>query len=340
MVGSWDDNGDFTADRTFPIFTPGLDGRAVVAARRGGVEYLYTGEQFGTGTVYEVRDSGGDAQPEQTTVFTEDPQASLALSVDEAGTLYVLDWMHNDIGGILAYRDLDGDGDADISSEFLADASPYGNILAHRPGEVFALNLSLGTVDRVVDTDGDGVADKTTVYAAGLTFSVYSGMTFDDADVLYVVDAENRVMALPDDDHDGVADRLAPFSPLIPGLVGITFGQGPPGTVSLPGSFHPVLVARSGSGLRLTWEDLGPTVPGYNIYEGTIGSWYSHAPLLCGVTGTADGGGNRFLDITPTGTANRYYLVTASDACGEGSAGRAGSGLRRPMPNGTCGAIP
>ena len=59
-----------------------------------------------------------------------------------------------------------------------------------------------------------------------------------------------------------------------------------------------------------------------------------------GATGTADGGGNRFLDITPTGTANRYYLVTASDACGEGSAGRAGSGLRRPMSNGACGAIP
>jgi len=341
VLGLWDDNGDFTADRSLAIFTPGLDGRAVVAARRGGVEYLYTGEQLGTGTVYEVRDKGGDAQPEQTTVFTEDPQACVALGVDEAGTLYVFDWMHNDIGGILAYRDLDGDGDADASSEFLADASNYINFLARGPGEVFALNIGLGQVDRIEDTDGDGVADRITMYAAGLTFtSLYAGMTFDDADVLYVVDAETRVVALPDDDHDGVADRLTPFSPLIPGLVGITFGQGPPGTVSLQGSFHPVLVAQSGPGLRLTWEDLGPTVPGYNIYEGTIGSWYSHAPLLCGVTGTADGAGNRSIDISPTGAANHYYLVTASDACGEGSPGRAGSGLRRPMPNGMCGAIP
>jgi len=341
VLGLWDDNGDFTADRSLAIFTPGLDGRAVVAARRGGVEYLYTCEPFGTGTVYEVRDKGGDAQPEQTTVFTEDPQACMALGVDEAGTLYVFDWMHNDIGGILAYRDLDGDGDADASSEFLADSSNYINFLARAPGEVFALNIGLGQVDRIEDTDGDGVADRITMYAAGLTFtSLYAGMTFDDADVLYVVDAETRVVALPDDDHDGVADRLTPFSPLIPGLVGITFGQGPPGTVSLHGSFHPVLVAQSGPGLRLTWEDLGPTVPGYNIYEGTIGSWYSHAPLLCGVTGTADGAGNRSIDISPTGAANHYYLVTASDACGEGSPGRAGSGLRRPMPNGTCGAIP
>jgi hypothetical protein len=58
------------------------------------------------------------------------------------------------------------------------------------------------------------------------------------------------------------------------------------------------------------------------------------------VTGTTDGAGNRFLDVMPTGTADRYYLITASDACGEGSPGRAGSGLRRPMPNGTCGAAP
>ena len=340
VLGLWDDNGDFTADRSLVIATPGFDARALVATRRGGVEYLYTGEQFGTGTVYEVRDTGGDAQADQTTVFTEDPQASLALSVDEAGTLYVFDWMHNENGGILAYRDLDGDGDADLSSEFLADASPYGNLVARGPGEIFGLNVAMGQVDRIVDADGDGVADRTTVFASGLTLSVYSGMTFDDADVLYVVDADSRVVALPDGDRDGVADRVAQFSPQIPGLVGITFGQGPPGTVSLPGSYHPVTVAKSGSGLRLTWEDLGPTVHGYNIYEGTIGGWYSHAPLLCGVNGIPDGAGNRFLDVTPTGTANHYYLVTASDACGEGSPGRDGAGLRRPMPNGTCGAIP
>ncbi|HEV8702844.1 MAG TPA: hypothetical protein VGV60_16350 [Candidatus Polarisedimenticolia bacterium] len=340
IIGLWDDNGDFTADRSLLINTSAPDARVAAAARRGGVEYLYTAGQLGTGTVYEERDTGGDAKADQTTVFTEDPQSDLALSMDETGTLYVLDWMHDDMGGILAYRDLDGDGDADVSSEFLAGAASYGNMMARRPGEVFALNIWLGQVERLLDADGDGIADEITVFATGLALDFYSGMAVDDADVLYVVDAGNRVVALPDDDNDGIADRLAPFSPQIPGLRGITFGQGPPGTVSLPGSFHPVTVAQSGSSLRLTWEDLGPTVPAYNIYEGTIGSWYSHAPLLCRVTGTTDGAGNRFLDVMPTGTADRYYLITASDACGEGSPGRAGSGLRRPMPNGTCGAAP
>lgn len=340
IVGLWDDTGDFTADRSAFIPTANPDTRAISATRRGGVEYLYTADLFGAGTVYEMRDAGGDAQPEQTTVFTDEPQSVLALSVDETGALYVLDALFNSFGGLLAYRDLDGDGVADVSSVFLADASSYGNVIARRPGEIFGTNIFLGQVERAVDADGDGVADGVTVYAAGISLDVYSGLAVDDADVLYVVDGGNRVLALPDDDNDGAADRQVPFSPQTPGLLGITFGQGPPGAVSLPGSFHPVTVARSGSGLRLTWEDLGPTVPAYNVYEGTIGNWYSHAPLLCRVTGTPDGTGNRFLDITPTGAADHYYLVTASDACGEGSPGRASSGLRRPMANGTCGAAP
>lgn len=340
IVGMWDDTGDFRADRSAFIPTANPDTRAIAATRRGGVEYVYTGDLSGAGTVYEMRDTGGDVQPEQTTVFTGEPQSAVALSMDESGTLYVLDALFNTFGGLLAYRDLDGDGIADVSSVFLADASSYGNVIARRPGEIFGTNVFLGQVDRVVDADGDGVADSVTAFATGLSLDFFSGLALDDADVLYVVDGATRVVALPDDDNDGIADRLAQFSPQIPGLLGITFGQGPPGAVSLPGSFHPVTVAPSGSGLRLTWEDLGPTVPAYNIYEGTIGDWYSHAPLLCRVTGTADGAGNRFLDITPTGVADRYYLVTASDACGEGSPGRAGSGLRRPMPNGTCGAAP
>lgn len=98
-----------------------------------------------------------------------------------------------------------------------------------------------------------------------------------------------------------------PFSPLIGGLAGITFGPGPPEPVSPPGSIYPVMVTRSGSGLRLAWEDLGPTVTAYNIYEGTLGARDSHAPLLCHVAG---------------------------------SPGRGSDGRRRPLPHGSCGAAP
>ncbi|HYS05430.1 MAG TPA: hypothetical protein VEW47_09590 [Candidatus Dormibacteraeota bacterium] len=336
----YDDTGDFTFDRTVVVPTSVGDTRALGGARRAGAEYLFTGDLFSAAPLFEMLDSGGDALPERTTPFAPAPQSVLGVSADEAGTLYVFDVSFNGIGGLIAYRDSDNDGVADTSTVFLADASPYVNIIAHRAGEVFAGNISLGEIDRIVDRDGDGVADSVTTYAPGLSLDAFSGLAFDDQDVLYVVDSASRVLALPDDDGDGVADRRVQFSPLISGLTGIAFGQGPPGTVSLPGSFHPVGVTGSGSGLRLTWEDQGATVPAYNIYEGTLGSWYSHVPLLCHVTGASDGAGNRFLDITPTGTTSHYYLVTASDRCGEGSAGRGKNGQRRPMPNGACGGVP
>lgn len=336
----YDDTGNFTYDRVTLVPTTSVDTRALGAARRAGAESLYVGDVLGSTPLLELLDTGGDAQPERTTSFAPGQDAIAAVSSDEAGTLYVLDLPSSGTAGILSYRDGDGDGVADASSVFLADASSYGNILAHRAGEVFASNLTLGRIDRIVDRDGDGVADTVTPYAAGLTLDFFYGLAFDDADVLYAVDGGTRVLALPDDDGDGAADRQVQFSPLMSGLAGLAFGQGPPGEVSLPGSYHPAGVALSGPGLRLTWEDLGPTVPAYNIYEGTIGAWYSHAPLVCGVTGVADGAGNRFLDITPTGSGNHYYLVTASDSCGEGSAGRGKNGLRRPMPGGTCGAAP
>ncbi len=336
----YDDSGDFQFDRVVYVPTPFSDTRALGGARRAGAEYLYTGDLFSGSPLLELRDTSGDALPERTTAFVPAPQSVLGVSADEGGTLYVYDAQFDGIGGFLAYRDLNGDGIADTSSVFLPDASTYATLIAHRPGEVYAGNLFLGEIDRFVDTNGDGVADSMTTFATGLSLDVFYGMAFDDHDVLYVVDGGNRVLALPDDDGDGVADRQVQFSPQLNGILGITFGQGPPGTVSLAGSFHPVGVSQTPTGLRLQWEDMGPTVPAYNIYEGTLGGWYTHTPLACHVTGTADGAGNRTLDFTPTGVANHYYLVTASDACGEGPSGRATNGRQRPMPNGTCGSIP
>jgi len=340
ILALYDDTGDFTLDRTLIIPTSNASTLALAGARRAGAEYLYTGDLFGSGPLLELRDTGGDAQPEQTTQFSPPPQGIFAVSVDEAGTVYVLEDTPEGTRPLIAYRDVDGDGVADLSSLFLADASAYVSLMAHRAGEVFAGNAALGSIDRIVDRDGDGVADGITPYATGITPDYFYGLAFDDADVLYAVDGGTRVLALPDDDGDGAADRQVAFSPNIAGLAGIAFGQGPPGEVSLPGSFHPVAVAPNGASLRLTWEDQGPTVRGYNIYEGTIGAFYSHAPLLCHVSGTSDGAGNRFLDVVPTGVANHYYLVTASDACGEGPAGRGKDGRRIPLPGGACGAQP
>ncbi len=335
----WDDTGDFTADR-FAQVAPGLaDAMSVATYRHAGIESLFTGDLFGGGTVMQLDDRNGDFLPDRSTTFTDLPFSVQSLAVDETGTVYVLDsFGPQGLAAIDAFRDLDGDGIADVSTIFLPEASAYAVIAARRPGELYATDIFAGQIDRIVDSNGDGVADSVAPYAIGLSLDVGYGLAIDADDILYTVEGGNRVLALPDDNGDGVADRQVQLSPLLGGLAGITFGPGPPEIVSPPGAYHPVTVAPAAGGtLRLTWEDQGPTVPSYDIYEGTLGSFYSHAPLLCHVKGTLDGTGARVLDITPTGLGSHYYLVSASDACGEGSAGRSSDGRRRPMPNGTCG---
>lgn len=340
VEGHRDLDGNFTSDQVLPLPTGMSDSLPIAGARRDGAEHLYAGNRFGGGGVVELVDSGGDALPERTTVFTAEPGFVLSLAVDEAGTLYVLDGMLNDYGGLRAYRDTDGDGVADLSSIFVATAPQYFGIAARRPGELFALDTYEGKVDRLLDLDRDGVADQVTAYAAGFTL-FGEGIAFDANDVLYIVDNANHVVALPDDDGDGVADRLAQFSALNDGLAAIAFGAGPPDEVSGPAAARPVGAAPVAGGmLRLVWEDQGPTVPAYNIHEGTIGApFYTHTPILCHVAGASDGMGGRYVDITPSGTGSHYYLVTASDACGEGTPGRDSAGHRRPIASG-CGAAP
>jgi hypothetical protein len=348
----WDDTGDFVADRSRAVSTGLGDARAIATFRRSGTEYLYSGDLFSGGAVMEQADLNGDFVPERTTVFASDVESVLSLAVDEAGTVYALDVGYNSgLGAIRAYRDTDGDGVADRQSLFLDGAPSYAVLAARRPGEVYAADIFLGRIDRLrdvdgdgvadpdLDTDGDGVADAFAPYAQGLTLDVFYGLAFDAADVLYTVESGARVLALPDDDGDGDADRVLQFSPLIDGLTGIAFGPGPPEAVSPPGSYAPVTVTPGAGGLLLTWEDQGPTVPAYNLYEGTLGTPGSHVPLACHVTGTPDGAGSRSLEVAP-GAGDRYYLVTASDACGEGSPGRSSDGRRRPLPSGACGPVP
>jgi hypothetical protein len=340
ILGFWDDTGDFAAERGSATWSGVADAQSIAALRRSGAEHLYAADLQGGGSVVEQVDTDGDFLADRINLFTADPESVLSLTVDEAGTVFVLDSGYNGgLGAIRSFQDLNGDGVADRSHLFLDGAPSYAIIAARRPGEVYATDIFQGQIDRIRDTDGDGLADSVNPYASGLLLDVRFGMTFDDADVLYTVDSGVRILALPDDDGDGDADRQVQFSPLIDSLTGISFGPGPPEAVSPPGSYAPITVTRSGSGLRLTWEDQGPTVPAYNIYEGTLGTPNSHAPLACHVAGTSDGTGSRFMDLTP-GAGDRYYLVTASDACGEGSAGRGSDGCRRSLPPGACGPMP
>lgn len=83
--------------------------------------------------------------------------------------------------------------------------------------------------------------------------------------------------------------------------------------------------------LRIAWEaSCSAGAEDYAIYEGIIGSWYSHTALDC-----SDDGGDRMEDFSP-GAGNRYYLVVPLNANDEGSYGLDSTLNQRPRGAATC----
>jgi hypothetical protein len=313
------------------------DGGSIALLRRGGEERFFVAGAFtGSGTILERLDADGDLVPEQETIFTSDPESAFALSVDEAGTVYVLDLSYNQgMGAILAYRDDDGDGVADRSSVFFEPALPFTMIAARARGEVFVSDFDTGAIERLRDRDGDGTAEESTLYASGLSLDVFQQIAIDSSDVVYAVDSDNRVVALPDADHNGTADAVVPFSPIETGYAGLGFGARPPWEVSSMAALVPFQISPDGAGIKLTWEDLGPSVGAYNVYRGALPAG-SLSQVACGVPGVSNGAGGRTLSLPPD-AGSSYYLVTASDTCGEGPFGRDSEGRLRALPASACG---
>lgn len=85
--------------------------------------------------------------------------------------------------------------------------------------------------------------------------------------------------------------------------------------------------------LQLVWQaSCSQGAENYGIYEGTIGTWYSHTQIDC-----ADAGGDLVEVITPA-AGNRYYLVVAHGVCGEGSYGQRTGPIERPVGAAVCAA--
>ncbi|UCF67936.1 MAG: hypothetical protein JSV80_01170 [Acidobacteriota bacterium] len=70
----------------------------------------------------------------------------------------------------------------------------------------------------------------------------------------------------------------------------------------------------------------------YGIYEGTLGSYYSHTAIDCN-----DAGADLTEEVTPSG-GDHYYLVVPLNPNDEGSYGRASSSTERPQGSSPCAA--
>lgn len=108
------------------------------------------------------------------------------------------------------------------------------------------------------------------------------------------------------------------------------FAFSPPAGTSLA---MPLQIAKSGSDLALSWGgSCKSSDSDYEIYEGSLGSYYSHTILSC----TSAGATNQ--TITPgTGSAyGTYYLVVPRNSIAEGSYGRNSSGAEIPPAGTVC----
>jgi len=101
------------------------------------------------------------------------------------------------------------------------------------------------------------------------------------------------------------------------------------------------LVRQPGDIYRFTWQDLGPGFQ-YNLYSGSLGSYYSHGPgpLVCSGlgSGVACAGGSCQHDRPGSGlpAGSLYFLVTASGFGEEGTSGFASGGAERDPARSTC----
>ncbi|MGD8377288.1 MAG: hypothetical protein PVF68_14230, partial [Acidobacteriota bacterium] len=101
----------------------------------------------------------------------------------------------------------------------------------------------------------------------------------------------------------------------------------------LPGSVDGLLVDHGATpeAVALSWtagcSDSGQV---YEVYEGTIGTWYDHGPVDCGTLALAH-------EYEPA-AGNRYFLVVPRNGDLEGSYGRDASGLERPRSATACAA--
>lgn len=87
---------------------------------------------------------------------------------------------------------------------------------------------------------------------------------------------------------------------------------------------------RAGADITLFWgASCAAGDDDYEIYEGTIGSYYSHTSRFCST------GGATTLTFTPQG-ASSYYLVVPRNEIREGSYGQRTSGADRPQGDDAC----
>jgi hypothetical protein len=210
-----------------------------------------------------------------------------------------------------AVADLDGDGRPDVATSrdgyYAMNAySPDGAPVAGFPKPTITFGASAANAPAVGDLDGDGLLEMAWI-------DWYAN--------LYVWDLQGpRSGAQPwpmfhhDAQHTG--STSAPS------------GRVPDGESS---TGTPLMVSRaSDDQISLSWgASCTSTDNDYEVYEGVLGNFASHSPLVCST------GGATATTFSPS-SGSRYYLVVPRNPSSEGSYGQRSEGLERPQGIGAC----
>jgi hypothetical protein len=114
----------------------------------------------------------------------------------------------------------------------------------------------------------------------------------------------------------------------------------PASEVSPKAAIYPARLVKntnSSTGYYLYFQRLD-TLEGYNLYEGEVGTYYSHGEApgnICNLPATDLGTGEMRAEITPS-AGNHYYLVTAYGWGVEGPSGFDSSGTEIDSSECTC----
>ncbi len=99
---------------------------------------------------------------------------------------------------------------------------------------------------------------------------------------------------------------------------------------------NPMTVEHDGPNLRLSWQYVFPATA-FNLYAGTLGSWYSHTPfndpLLQGGESCSEVAISTLVTMPPGDT---YFLVTSDVGCRESGYGVDSGGSPRPSAPAPC----
>jgi hypothetical protein len=168
---------------------------------------------------------------------------------------------------------------------------------------------------------GAGTISVNPAYVSATNFHLLAGSP--------AIDAGNSGADVPTHDFDGNGVGGAAYD-----MGAYEFVPGPAlGSVpEVNGGPQPVLRISTPDhiSLNLQWgAACGGAATDYAIYEGAIGSWYSHVPGLCTTSGNLTA-------VYSPAPGNRYYLVVPLNASAEGIYGHATSGSPIPVSVSAC----